>query len=151
MSVEPPRTEGTRNTGLLLVLGLVSVVLLAIVAVFGMLAFGIEVPGTGMDEPELADPSAALVTSGFTVMSSTTESDAAAVEVEFTVRNTGDTPVDDHQVLVQCDDGGYVSAITPVPALQPDDETTLRMQLIGTGDPACEEPDISFSPRQEND
>lgn len=148
MSVEPPRSEGPRNSGMILVLGLASLVLLAIVVIFGLLAFNLNLTGGGDDQLE----SPALTSSRFTVVSSTTsENGDTAVEVEFSVQNPGDSAVENVQVLVQCEDGGYVSAINPVPALQPGEATTLRMQLIGTGEPACDEPGISFSPLREND
>lgn len=144
MGAEPPRTS-SGNNGMILVLGLVSMVLLAVVVILGLLAFGISLPGMGNDESALHEPTEALESSEFAVINSIFENNAAAVEVEVTVVNTSDSPVANQQVLIQCADGGYASAISPLPPLGPGEDTTLRMELVGTGEPGCHDPDISFS------
>ena len=148
MSIEPPKT-GKALSGPLLLLGFISVLLLVFVAIFGMLAFGDGLPGAD-DEPERPDPADVLVASEFSIVSSTTEGGTTVLDVDLVVRNTSGERLEDAQVIVQCEDGGYVSAITMIPEITANSETTIRMQLSGTGDPACREPMIAFSSQRES-
>lgn len=147
MSIEPPGTERAIS-GPVIVLGFVSVLLLVLVLIFGMLAFGIGIPGVD-DDPEPTEPAEALVSSGFTIVNSTIQGNTATIDIDLVVLNTGDDQVEDMQVIVQCEDGGYASAIANVPVLEPNAGTTIRLQLSGTGEPACREPNIAFSPQRE--
>lgn len=147
MSIDPPQT-GKGNSGPIVILVFVSVLLLMAVAIFGMLAFGIDLPGRGSSAP---DPAKALTASEFTIVNSATGENTATVHVDMVVLNTSDKTVEGAQVLVQCEDGGYVSAIQEVPPLESDAKTVMAMQLNGTGEPACGDPVIAFSPLREGD
>jgi hypothetical protein len=113
-----------------------------------MLAFDITLPGMGEDDPG-PPPTEALQVSGFTVLASEIGEDASVIEVEFTVTNTADATIEGMQVLAQCDDGGYVSAISDLPTLAGGEAETLRLALNGMGEPACEDPVVSYSPARE--
>ena len=145
MSVEPPKT-GRGSAGPIVILVFVSVLLLAAMAIFGMLAFDI-LPGRG----GTSDPAAALTASRFEVVNAASGEESATVQVDLRVKNTGDEPVEQAQVLIQCEDNGYVSAIQDVPRLESQAETELQMQLNGTGSPTCTDPDISFSSIREGE
>lgn len=149
MSIDPPKSD-KGIAGPIIVLGFVSLLLLVFVAVFGMLAFGIELPGTGEEGSAGIDPDDILVSSGFTVIDTATGEQVATLDVEFVVRNTSGERLENVQVLVQCEDGGYASAITMIPELPAASEQTIRMQLSGTGEPACREPIIAFSSQRES-
>lgn len=149
MSIDPPRSD-KGIPGPIIVLGFVSLLLLVFVAIFGMLAFGVDLPGAGSDGPQQSDPADVLVSSGFTIINSATEGETAVVDVNVAVLNTSDEQMEDVQVVVQCEDGGYVSAITMIPEIAANSETTVRMQLSGTGEPACREPVIAFSSWRES-
>ncbi|HEV2073787.1 MAG TPA: hypothetical protein VGR29_09120 [Thermomicrobiales bacterium] len=149
MSIDPPKSD-KGIPGPIIVLGFVSLLLLVVVAIFGMLAFGIELPGTMEEESAAIDPADVLVSSGFTVIDMATGGQVATLDVEFVVRNTSDERLENVQVLVQCEDGGYASAITMIPEVAAASEQTIRMQLSGTGEPACREPIIAFSSQRES-
>lgn len=152
MSIEPPKTEsGGGIPGMVIPLGFLSVILLGAVLVFGALAFGIDLPGmSGDDDAEYAAPEEVLQASGFTMRERTTDEDATLVEVEVTILNTGDLPVEEFQVMVQCTDNGYVSAIMNVSPIEAGESRTVAMQLSGRGEPSCHEPVIDFSPIRPN-
>lgn len=139
MSFEPPKT-GRSFPGPIVILVFISIILLAAMAIFGMLAFDI-LPGKG----EAADPATALTASDFTVVTAASGAESATVQVDLLVRNTGDDAVENTQVLVQCNDDGYVSALQDLPRIESGAEVELGMQLNGTGSPKCTDPDISFS------
>lgn len=149
MSIEPPKT-GKTVSGPLLLLGFVSVLLLVFVAIFGMLAFGIGLPGSGIDQRAGTDPADVLAASGFRVIDSSTEGKITTLDVNVVVRNTSNERLEDVQVAVQCEDGGYASAINTIPEFAPNSEMTVRLQLSGIGEPACREPVIAFSSQREN-
>lgn len=144
MSIEPPKT-GQGIGGPIIVLGFISVLLLAAMAIFGMLAFNITLPGQGGP----ADPADALTATDFTVVKAASGANSATVIVDVLVHNTGTTTVEGTQVLVQCEDNGYVSALRDVPTLEGDGEAKVQMQLNGTGSPQCTDPAISFSSLRE--
>lgn len=139
MSIEPPKT-GKGFSGPIVILVFISILLLAAMAVFGMLAFDI-LPGQG----GTGDPASALTASDVSVVNAASGENSATVQIDLRVKNTGDDPVEGAQVLVQCEDNGYVSAIQNVPRLEREAEVDLQMQLNGTGSPKCTAPDISFS------
>ena len=141
MSIELPRT-GKGIPGPIIVLVFISVLLIAGILIFGMLAFFIDQPG---DNAPASDPANALVASDFSIISSATGKDTATMLVDVVVTNTRDNPVENAQVIVQCEDGGYISAIKPVPPLQSQAKTIVEIQLSGTGNPSCSNPDIAFS------
>lgn len=149
MSVEPPKTEspGRGIPGMVIPLAFLSVILLGAVLVFGAMAFGIGLPGFSRDdEPPFAAPDEALEASGFTMRERTTDGEVTLVEVEMTVLNTTDRPVDEFQVMVQCTDNGYVSAISTLRPMAANESRTVAMELAGRGEPSCSEPVIDFSP-----
>jgi hypothetical protein len=149
VSIDPPKSD-KGMAGPIIVLGFVSLLLLVVVAIFGMLAFGVELPGIGEEESAAIDPADVLVSSGFTVIDTATSGQTATLDVEFVVRNTSDERLENVQVLVQCEDGGYASAITMIPEMAATSERMIRMQLSGTGEPACREPVIAFSSQRES-
>lgn len=149
MSFEPPKTEsqGRGVPGLVIPLAFLSVILLGAALVFGALAFGIGLPGfSGDEETGFAAPDEALEASGFTMRERTTDGEVTLVEVEVTILNTTDRPVDEFQVMVQCTDNGYVSAISTVRPMEANESRTVAMELAGRGEPSCGEPVIDFSP-----
>lgn len=149
MSIEPPKTEssGRGLPGLVIPLAFLSVILLGAVLVFGALAFDLGIPGLSEDdEPAFAAPEEVLEASGFTMRERATEGEVTRVDVEVTILNTSEQPVDEFQVMVQCTDNGYVSAITTVRPMEPGENRTVAMQLNGRGEPSCHEPVIDFSP-----
>ena len=149
MSIEPPKS-GSGIPGPMILLGFISILLLVLMAIFGMLAFGIDLPGTGGDDAS-DDPETitTLEASGFSVVSTDTGGDQTVIEADIIVTNISDDPVENAQVIAQCEDNGYVSAITDVPPLDAGADTSIRMELNGRGEPACDDPVISFSPRRE--
>jgi hypothetical protein len=141
VSIEPPKS-GKGTSGPIIILVFVSILLLVVILIFGMLAFVIDSPGGEDNGP---DPATALTAEDFTIVSSATGKDTAAIQVDVVVMNTADEPVEDAQIIVQCEDGGYVSAIRNVPPLESEAKTVVQLQLSGTGNPACSDPDIAFS------
>jgi hypothetical protein len=133
-------------------LAFLSFLLLAAVLVFGALAFDIGIPGlSDDDEIETVAPDEVLEASGFTLRERTTDGEVTLVDVEVTILHTGEDPVDEFQVMVQCTDNGYVSAIQTVSGMEPDESRTVAIQLSGRGEPSCHDPVIDFSaPRQES-
>lgn len=133
-------------------LAFVSFILLAAVLVFGALAFGVDIPGlSDDDEPELAAPGEVLEAAGFTMRERTSDGEATLVDIELTILNTSENPVEEFQVMVQCTDNGYVSAIRNVSAMEGGESRTVTMQLAGRGEPSCHEPVIDFTePRPGN-
>lgn len=149
MSIEPPKS-GSGIPGPMILLGFASVLLLVLMAIFGMLAFGIDLPGTGgNDETDAPESITDLEPSGFNVVSTGTEGEQTVIEADVIVTNTSDAPIENAQIIVQCEDNGYVSAIADVPPLDPAADTSIRMELHGRGEPSCDDPVISFSPRRE--
>jgi hypothetical protein len=148
VSIEPPRSdEGGRGLpGMVIPLAFLSFILLGAVLVFGALAFGIGLPGfSNNDETDYAAPEEALEAAGFTMRERTIEGDVTLVDIELTVLNTAERPVEPFQVMVQCTDNGYVSAIRDVTGIEGGESTTVVMQLSGRGDPSCHEPVIDFT------
>jgi hypothetical protein len=133
-------------------LAFVSFILLGAVLVFGALAFDIAIPGlSDDDEVEVAAPDEVLEAAGFTLRERTADEGTTLVDVEVTILNTSELPVEEFQVMVQCTDNGYVSAIRTVGAMEPGESRTVSMQLAGRGEPSCHEPVIDFSaPRPGN-
>lgn len=147
MGFEPPKSESSRGLpGIVIPLIFLSIILLGAVLVFGALAFDVSVPGFFGDEPEVAAPEEALVPSGFVLREQRVEGETMVMEVEVGVANTGDQPVEAFQMLVQCDDNGYVSAIQEVSGLAPGESRTVAMELAGRGEPDCHDPVVEFSP-----
>ena len=149
MSIGPPKTEsgGSGIPGMVIPLGFISVILLGAVLVFGALAFGIDLPGMSSDnEADYAAPQNVLESSGFTMRERTVGDDATTVEVEVAILNTGNLPVQEFQVMVQCTDNGYVSAILEVSPMDAGESRTVAMELSGRGEPSCSEPVIDFTP-----
>ncbi len=149
MSIEPPKTEsqGRGIPGAVIPLAFLSVILLGAALVFGALAFGIGLPGfSGNDDAEFAAPRDALEASGFTMRGRTADGEVTLVEVEVAILNTSDLPVDEFQVMVQCTDNGYVSAISTVRPMEANESRTVAMELSGRGEPSCSDPVIDFSP-----
>lgn len=127
-------------------LAFVSFILLGAVLVFGALAFDIGIPGlTDDDTPTFAAPEEVLQASGFTLRERTSDAETTLVDVEVTILNTGELPVEEFQVMVQCTDEGYVSAIRNVGAMEPGESRTVSIQLAGRGEPSCHDPVIDFS------
>lgn len=148
MSIEPPKSdEGGRGLpGMVIPLAFVSFILLGAILVFGALAFGIGIPGlSGNDEAAVAAPEEVLEAAGFTMRERTTSDDLTLVDIELTILNTSEQPVEPFQVMVQCTDNGYVSAIRDVTGIGGGESTTVVMQLSGRGDPSCHEPVIDFT------
>lgn len=148
MSIEPPKTDapGRGMPGIVIPLAFLSVILLGAALVFGALAFGIGLPGFSRDDEQgFAEPDEALEASGFTLRERTTDGEVTLVEVEVTVLNTTDLPVDEFQMMVQCTDNGYVSAISTVRPMEANESRTVAMELAGRGEPSCSEPVIDFS------
>lgn len=146
MSIEPPKSS--RSSGPIVVLVFISVLLLVIVLIFGMLAFVIDRPGS---EDKGPDPATALSVEEFTIVDTATGESSATIHVDIVVTNTSDKPVENAQVIVQCEDGGYASAITNVPRLESETTAVVPIQLSGTGNPTCKDPNISFSSRRPGD
>lgn len=146
MSIEPPKSESHRGMpGMVIPLAFVSVILLAAVLVFGALAFDVNIPGVDRDEPETVAPEDALQASGFTLRERSSDGGTTVVAVEVTVLNASDETVGDFQVMVQCTDNGYVSAIADAIGLDAGESSTIAMELSGRGEPSCHEPVIEFS------
>lgn len=154
MSIGPPKTEtkGRGMPGTVIPLAFVSFILLGAVLVFGALAFDIGIPGlTDDDDVEVAAPDEVLEAAGFTLRERTSDDDTTLVDVEVSILNTGERPVEEFQVMVQCTDNGYVSAISNVGAMEPGESRTVSIQLAGRGEPSCHDPVIDFSePRPDN-
>ena len=134
-------------------LAFVSIILLGAVLVFGALAFDIGIPGLSDDEDEAhpAAPGEVLEAAGFTLRERSADGETTLVDVEVTILNTGDGAVEEFQIMVQCTDNGYVSAIRNVAAMEPGESRTVAIQLSGRGEPSCHEPVIDFSePRPGN-
>jgi hypothetical protein len=146
MSFEPPKTESSRRIpGIVFPLAFVSIILLGAVLVFGALAFDVNIPGRSNPETEFAAPEEALESSGFVMRERSIEGATTIAKVEVSVINTSDLPVDAFEMLVQCDDGGYVSAIQAVSGIEAGANRTVAMELSGRGEPNCHEPIIEFS------
>lgn len=146
MSIEPPKKETSRGIpGMVIPLAFVSVILLGAILVFGALAFDINIPGISEEEPELARPEDVLEDTGFVVRERSSADETTIVRVEVTVANTADLPVPAFQLAVQCDDGGYVSAIQEVSGMEGGDSRTVSMELMGRGEPGCEAPVVEFA------
>ena len=143
MSVEPPKSG--RGSGPIIVLVFISVLLLVVILIFGMLAFVIDRPGSENTGP---DPAAVLAVEEFTIVDTATGEHSATIHVDVVVLNTSDKPVENAQVIVQCEEGGYASAITNVPRLESEMKAVVPIQLSGTGNPTCSDPDIAFSSRR---
>lgn len=146
MSIEPPKNETSRGmTGMVIPLAFLSVILLGAVLIFGALAFDMSIPGVDNDVEETVAPGEVLEASGFTVRERTTEGETTLVVVEVTVLNTSEEPVGDFQIVVQCTDNGYISAIADAAGLGPGESRAVVMELSGRGEPSCHEPVIDFS------
>jgi hypothetical protein len=146
VSFEPPKDTSSRGmSGMVIPLIFVSVILLGAVLLFGALAFDLNIPGRSNTAGESAAPEDALEASGFTMRERTTDGETTLVDVEVTILNTSELPVGAFQVMVQCTDNGYVSAIQDVSAMDPEASRTVAMELSGRGEPSCLEPVIDFS------
>jgi hypothetical protein len=146
VSIEPPKDEASRGVpGMVIPLAFVSIILLAAVLVFGALAFDVNIPGMRSNEGNTAAPEEVLEASGFTLRERAAEGETTVVSIELTVQNTSEEQVGTFQVMVQCTDNGYVSAIADVSGLDAGDSTTIAMELSGRGEPSCQEPVIEFA------
>jgi hypothetical protein len=126
-------------------LAFVSVLLLAAVLVFGALAFDFGLPGMGGDDEDFAAPGEVLESSGFIMRDQQIDGAVTTADVEVSIFNTSDQPVESFEVVVQCDDGGYISAISEVSGMDPGENRTVAMKLSGHGEPGCHEPIVEFS------
>ncbi len=150
MSFEPPKTDRPNQIpGYIVVLAAFAVLTLLFSIGMGLVAFGVvDVPWANDDEPEnipaVGVEGQALQMSGFTVLDEREVEGRPEFTVNVSVTNTDDEALTNTTMLVQCLDGGNVSNSQLILNIEPDQTLQFELDLYGTGDPACAEPQVSF-------
>ena len=149
MSFEPPKTDRPNQIpGYIVVLAAFSVLVLIFALGMGMVAFGVvDVPwASEPDEPvpTIVTDGKAMQASGFTILEQREVDGRPEFTVKVSATNTGDEPLDNVMMLVQCTDGGNVSNSQLILNIDPDQTLTIELDLYGTGNPSCTDPVISF-------
>lgn len=149
MSFEPPKTERPGQIpGYIVVLAAFSVITLLFSIGIGLVAFGVvDVPWSSDDDepiPTVGVEGQALQPSGFTILEQREVDGRPEFTVNVSATNTSDEPLENVMMLVQCLDGGNVSNSQLIMNIDADQTLTFELDLYGTGDPACADPDVSF-------
>lgn len=149
MSFEPPKTDRPGQIpGYIVVLAAFSVITLLFSIGIGLVAFDVvDVPWASDDEepiPTVGVEGQALQSSGFTILEEREVEGRPEFTVNVSATNTGDEPLQNVMMLVQCLDGGNVSNSQLIMNIDVDQTLTFELELYGTGDPSCTDPSISF-------
>lgn len=150
MSFEPPKTDRPNQIpGYIVVLAAFSVLTLLFSIGIGLVAFGVvDVPWASNENdqniPAVGVEGQALQSSGFTILDQREVEGRPEFTVNVSATNTGDERLTNIYMLVQCLDGGNVSNSQLILGIDPDQTLTFELELLGTGDPACTDPQISF-------
>lgn len=149
MSFEPPKADRPNQIpGYIVVLAALSVLLLLFSIGIGLVAFGVVDPWSGDDNEQPIPPvgveGQALQTSGFTILEEREVEGRPEFTVNVSVTNTGDEALSNTMMLVQCTDGGNVSNSQLILSIEPDQTLQFELDLYGTGNPTCTEPQVSF-------
>lgn len=149
MSFQPPK-EDRPNTipGYIVVLASLSVLTLLFTVGIGLVAFGVvDVPWASDDEepvPAVGIEGQAMQPSGFTIVEKREVEGRPEFTVNVSATNTSDERLSNTMMLVQCLDGGNVSNSQLILGIDPDQTLTFELELYGTGDPSCSDPQVSF-------
>lgn len=150
MSFEPPKTDLPGSIpGYIVVLAAFSVLTLLFSIGIGLVAFGmVDVPWDDADDnlpiPTVGVEGQALQASGFTILDQRVVEGRPEFTVNVSVTNTGDERLTNTYMLVQCLDGGNVSNSTLILGIDPDQTLQFELELFGTGEPKCTDPQMSF-------
>lgn len=150
MSFEPPKNDHPNQIpGYIVVLAAFSVLTLMFSIGAGLIAFGVvDVPWGGSDDdvdiPAVGVEGQALQASGFTILDQREVNGNPEFTVNVSVTNTGDERLSNTYMLVQCLDGGNVSNSQLILNIDPDQTLQFELDLYGTGEPKCTEPQVSF-------
>lgn len=145
MSASPPKQSGG-PPGYLLVLAGVSLLVFLFALAIGLVAF--DLVDLGDDDsapsPTIGQDGQSLQPSGFTVRDSRWIENRREMDVDVAVTNTGDKPLENTTMIVQCLDGGFTSDKMLIVSIQPNQTLHVQLMLTGTGEPACADPVIDF-------
>ena len=150
MSFEPPKSnQPNAIPGYIVVLAAFSVLTLLFSIGIGLVAFGVVDMPWDNDEDDVPIPTVgvegqALQMSGFTILDQREVNDRPEFTVNVSVTNTGDERLTNTYMLVQCLDGGNVSNSQLILGIDPDQTLQFELELYGTGEPTCAEPQVSF-------
>ncbi len=149
MSFEPPKSDRPNQIpGYIVVLAAFSVLTLIFSVGIGLVAFGVvDVPWASDDDqpiPTVGVEGQAMQSSGFTILDQRDVEGNPEFTVNVSATNTGDERLENVMMLVQCLDGGNVSNSQLILGIDPGQTLTFELELYGTGDPSCAEPQISF-------
>lgn len=148
MSFEPPKSDRPNQIpGYIVVLAAFSVLTLIFSIGIGLVAFGVvDVPWASDDEPipTVGVEGQVIQSSGFTILDQREVEGNPEFTVNVSATNTGDERLQNVMMLVQCLDGGNVSNSQLILGIDPGQTLTFELELYGTGEPLCAEPQISF-------
>lgn len=149
MSFEPPKTDRPNSIpGYIVVLAAFSVLTLLFSIGIGLVAFGVvDISGPGSNDepiPTVGVEGQVMQASGFTILEQREVEGRPEFTVNVSATNTGDEQLNNTMMLVQCLDGGNVSNSQLILSIAPDQTLTFELELYGTGDPSCSEPQVSF-------
>lgn len=149
MSFEPPKSDRPNAIpGYIVVLAAFSVLTLLFSIGIGLVAFDmVDLPWEGNDDPPaptVGVAGQAMQASGFTILDHREVDNRPEFTVNVAVTNTGDERLTNTYMLVQCLDGGNVSNSQLILGIDPDQTLQFELELYGTGNPTCTEPQISF-------
>lgn len=149
MSFEPPKNDRPNSIpGYIVVLAAFSVLTLLFSIGIGLVAFGIvDISGPGGNDepiPTVGVEGQVMQPSGFTILEQREVEGRPQFTVNVSATNTGDEQLSNTMMLVQCLDGGNVSNSQLILNIEPDQTLTFELELYGTGDPSCSDPQISF-------
>lgn len=150
MSFQPPKEDRPNQIpGYIVVLAAFSVLTLLFSIGIGLVAFGVvDVPWASDDDdvpiPTVGVEGQVMQSSGFTILEEREVEDRPEFTVNVSATNTGDERLENVMMLVQCLDGGNVSNSQLILGIDPDQTLTIELELYGTGDPTCADPQISF-------
>lgn len=144
MSFQPPSDPKNSLPGYIVVLAAFSVLLLLFSIAMGLVAFGVvDIPG---DDPAPTQPASGemLQVSGFSVLASRDVEGTKEIDVNVAVTNTGNEPLENSWMIVQCLDGGNASNSQLIVEIGPEETLRYDLTLYGTGNPVCAAPQIDF-------
>lgn len=149
MSFEPPKNDRPNSIpGYIVVLAAFSVLTLLFSIGIGLVAFGVvDISGPGSNDepiPTVGVEGQVMQASGFTILEQREVEGRPEFTVNVSATNTGDEQLNNTMMLVQCLDGGNVSNSQLILSIAPDQTLTFELELYGTGDPSCSEPQVSF-------